>query len=372
MKILFNYAENPLYIEGEKRDYSGVGYYRIVKMAQQVKGHQVDVMGHDIKQFGKTLEEKWDNIFKEYDVFWTFYHCSDKEASAMYYFRDKYNKKVVIDIDDNYLDVLPTNPLYDNLKAGKKDKAMITAMLSFADVITCSTEPLSQRIGDHMKEVYGLDKKVVVLPNFNDLNDWNFPIPERNKDKIVIGYAGSNSHYDDLVMIMPHVSKLMNKYKNLYFHTVGLLSADKLHLFKDFSKESLNRCEILSGVRTRDYPKMLIEANWDIAIAPLVDSAFTRSKSHIKWMENASCKVPVVASRVYPYFVDLYGRNIIKHEDTGLLVKPSEWYDALESLILSKEKRNRIGENGYNAVKNNWQYKDSNLGHIINEMLSVI
>lgn len=371
-KILFNYAENPLYIEGNKRDYSGVGYYRVVKPSQQVKGHEVTLMGYDIKQYGKTHEEKWKNIFKEFDIYWTSYHCDDKEASAMFYFRDKYKKKVIIDIDDNYLDVLPTNPLYDNLKAGKKDRSFIGAILSMADAITCSTEPLAQRLDEHFRTVYGLEKKIVVIPNFNDLKDWDFPIKEKHKDKIVIGYAGSNSHHDDLVMMLPHLAKIMDKYKNVYFESMGMISKDKIWLFKDFSEDALNRCDLLPSCRFREYPERMANAQWDVALAPLEESKFTRCKSHIKWMENAALKIPVIASRVYPYHMELFGRRTIIDGKTGLLVKPSGWFDAMESLILDKQKREEIGQNAYDFVKLNWQYKESNLDSILDELFRVL
>lgn len=369
MKILFNYGENPLHIEGDKRGYSGVGYYRTVKVSQQIKGHDVTLLGHDVKQYGKTYEEKWDNIFKEFDVYWTSYHCDAQEASAMYYFRDLHNKKVIIDIDDNYLDVLQTNPLFDNLSAGKKDKSFIGAMLSMADVVTCSTEPLAQRLDEHFKTVYGLDKKIVVLPNFNDEKDWSFPLAPKHKDKIVIGYAGSNSHHDDLVMFLPHLAKIMDKYKNVHFESMGMISKDKINLFDGFSEDAVTRCDLLPSCLFREYPERMANNQWDIAVAPLVDSAFTRCKSHIKWMENAILKIPIIASKTYPYYVDLWGRQTIKDGETGLLVKPSEWYDAMESLILSKEKRETIGENAQRAVKNNWQYSNSNMEKVIDEML---
>jgi len=368
-KILFNYSENPVYIEGDKRAYSGVGYYRVIKPSQQVKGHEVTLVGHDIKGYGTTNEEKWDNIFKEFDVYWCSYFCDDKQAAAMFYFRDLHKKKVIIDIDDNYLDVLQTNPLYANLSKGKRDRAVTGATLSMADVITCSTEPLAQRITEHMKEVYGLDKKVVVLPNFNDEKDWDFPIAPKHDNKIVIGYAGSNSHHDDLVMFLPHLAKLMDKYPNLYFESMGMISKDKINLFDGFSEDAMTRCDLLPSCMFRDYPERMAKNKWDIAVAPLVDSSFTRCKSHIKWMENAILKIPMVVSKVYPYYIDLWGRNTVIHEKTGLVVKPSEWTEALERLIQNKELRIDMGEEAYQAVKRNWQYKNSNMVDVINELL---
>src|ERR1035437_2089080 len=93
--------------------YGGVGYYRIVQPARQTKGHEITVVGAKINKKGETAEKKWTRIFKEYDVFWTTYFTDPEVASAMYYHRDKFKKKIVVDLDDNYLSVLTTHPLYD-------------------------------------------------------------------------------------------------------------------------------------------------------------------------------------------------------------------------------------------------------------------
>ena len=331
MKILCNFQD---WNHNEQRRledaYGGVGYYRIVKPSQFIKGHEVELIGQELKRYGKGLDMRYDNLFKDVDVYWTSYFCEGKTASAMFTARDKYSKKVIIDVDDNYLDILPTNPIYDKFRPTKKDRAYLSTTLFFADAITVSTEPLKQRLFRHFKDVHGVEKKIFVIPNMNDLKDWNFET-KKNTGKVIIGYPGSNSHYDDLKLLLPVIGKLLAKYPNLYFEAIGVIERDMLNLFEDFSPTSLERCDILSGTWTfNEYPPLMAARNWDIGIAPLVDSAFTRCKSHIKFMEFASLKIPCVASEVYPYFMDIGERRTIEHEKTGLLVKPSQWFDALE------------------------------------------
>ncbi len=371
-KILFYYSDYGANVIRRERDaYGGVGYYRIIKPSQMVKGHEVTVVGQKLTKKGERPERRWERIFKEYDVFWASYFSDPKEASAMFCMRDKYKKKVVIDCDDNFLDVHESHPLYDKLKNGKRDKAFMATILSFADVITVSTEPLKQRFIKHFKDVHNLEKKIVIIPNMNDINEWNFPITPKNEDKIVIGYSGSNSHQDDLAMFMPELMKIMRKYKNVYFESIGSIGKSDLHLFKEFLPDEMNRCDLMPSTWTfQEYPEMLSTMKWDIAVAPLVDSAFTRCKSHIKFLEMSSIKTPIIASRVYPYFVDIKGRKIIEHNKTGLLVKPSEWFSAMEELILNKQKRIDLGEAAYKHVTDNWQYKDSDMSSVINEILA--
>lgn len=337
--------------------YGGVGYYRIVQPARHIKGHEITVVGAKINKKGETAEQKWTRIFKEYDIFWTTYFTDPVIASAMYYHRDKFKKKVVIDIDDNYLDVARTHPLYDRFKETKKDRAFLSTILTFADAITVSTEPLKQRVAEHLKKVYGMEKPIFIIPNMNQANEWNFKSAKKHKDKIVIGYAGSNSHYDDLDMMFPALAKIMNKYPNVYFESMGALGKENIQIFANFSESAKLRCDILPSTWSfNEYPKYLSTLKWNFALAPLVDTGFTRCKSSIKFFEYSMFKIPTIASRVYPYYVSNFNRDVITHEETGLLVKPNEWELALEDLILHEEKRKLLGENAYNYVKENWQY----------------
>lgn len=358
MKILLYRNDHSANVNRKLEDgYGGMGYYRIIQPAKRIQGHEVKIVGMDLTKKGESRDKRWDRIFKENDVFWCSYFYDAEEASSMYYHRDKYKKKIIIDLDDDYLAIFPSHPLYDVMKPTKKNRAFCSTILSFADIITVSTEPLKQVIQEHMKKVYGLDKKVIVIPNMNDKNNWKYKLAKKNKDKIVIGYTGSYSHDDDLKMVFPAIAQIMDKYPNVYFESLGAVGNENLQLYSVFSEDAKLRCDILPSTWTfKEYPKYLASLKWDIGIAPLVDQSFQRSKSHIKWMEYAMYKIPTIASRVYPYFVSSFEREVIEDGKTGLLVKPSEWFDALEKLILDKNLRETLGQNAYDFVCNEWQY----------------
>ncbi len=374
LKILFYFSDyGANVIRREQNKPGGVGYYRIVKPSQMVVGHDVTVWGSELVKKEETPEERWYRVFSEYDVFWTSYFSDPKEASALFYTRDKMKKKVIIDCDDNYIDILESHPLYDKLKSGKRDKAFMSTILTFADVITVSCEPLKARLAKHFKDVYKMEKKIIVIPNMNDVKDWDFAPVEKDPKKFIIGYSGSNSHQDDLAMFFPALLKIMQKYPNVYFESVGSISKDMLHLFNDFDSPIMNRCDLLPATWTFDeYPKMISETKWNIGVCPLVDSSFTRCKTHIKWFDYSMFKIPVIASRVYPYFMNVGKRKTIQHDKTGLLVKPSEWFDAIERLILDEKKRNELGENARKDIIDNWQYKDSEISKTISDMIEAL
>ncbi len=175
-------------------------------------------------------------------------------------------------------------------------------------------------------------------------------------------------------MVLPVIDKLMAKYPNLWFETVGAIDKDRLHTyFKDFTPKHLERVAMVSYTPTFwEYPEHLANQKWDIGIAPLVDTAFTRCKSHIKWMEYSMYQLPTVASRVYPYFMDLTGRKTITDGETGFLCRtPEEWEAKLTKLIDSKELRLKIGKQAYEHVKKNWQYEDFNVDKVMDEIMSL-
>lgn len=375
MKILVNYADWAQNADRKKLNaYGGVGYYRQIKVSEQIKNHEVKVVGKEILHFGDTLEEQWDNVFKEYDVFWTSYFADDKAAAGIFFHTQKYGKKVWIDIDDNYLDVPESNLLYDKFKSGKRDRAMLSTILSFADALTVSTEPLKERLHAHIKGIHGITKPIYVIPNFNDLKDWDFVRATPDPEKIVIGYTGSNSHQDDLKMCLPAIANLMKKYPQLHLEMIGSVPKDRIKEtfgYAGFDDSGLQRIKLLPATATfKEYPQYLSEQKWDIGIAPLVDTAFTRSKSHIKWMEYSALKIPCVASRVYPYFMQLKGRKTIIDEKTGLLARNNEWEAKLEKLIKNPELRQTLAENAYNQIKDTWQYTDSKISETIDTMLA--
>ncbi len=358
----------------KKNTFGALGYYRTFKPAKQMKKYDVDVVGTEIASYGKDFTSNWQNIFNKYDLIWIMHYLSEPNAATQAFFREQTGKKLVYDIDDNYLDVPESNPVYNDFKAGKRNRAILSATFYFADALTCSTEPLKKRLQEHFREVHHIEKPIFVIPNMNDVADWQYTPIARDEKRIVIGYSGSNSHEDDLKMVLPAIDRLMAKYPNLWFEVVGAIDKNKLHnYFKDFTEKHLERVAMVSYTPTFwEYPQHLANQKWDIGIAPLVDTAFTRCKSHIKWMEYSMYQIPTVASRVYPYFMELEGRKTITDGETGFLCKTEkEWESKLERLILDKELRQKIGKQSYDHVKQNWQYKDFSVDAVFDEIMKL-
>lgn len=368
MKILF-------YHPGRGGAMTAIGYYRIVKVAEQLvrAGWDVTVGDDDfLDSLGTRNDQKYSNVFLNYDVLWLSYFADERVAAAIFAIAERYGKKVVVDLDDNYLDALESSPIYDQIGRGTTKRAVIGAVLHFADHIVVSTEPLKERLESHFTEIDGYHPEITVIPNFSELGDW--PEPKKlEKRGVTIGYVGSNSHQEDLKIVMPAIGNILKRHPEVNFRVVGGL--DKRFLeeyFSDFAPETLMRVEAGASVGDfREWPDEFAKVGIDIGIAPLADNAFTRCKSHIKWMEYATQEIPCVASRVYPYVAELWGRGIIEDGETGFLVGNDGWEAALERLVTDAKLRERIGSAARADVAERWQYDGSGIPARVAEMLGV-
>lgn len=362
MKILFirtDWNMNPR--RAEIDGYGGVGYYRIIKPSQYLSSkYEIEVVGKNADKFGKNLVEMFDNIFSEFDLVWTKNIDDERGMAAMAFFSERYNKPFVVDLDDNYLDIRENQPAYLFYNKNSKTRYVLGAFLSLASAISVSTEPLREILFNHIKSVHGIDKKIFVCPNANDIKDWKFENKKGDGKKIVIGYQGSTTHDDDFMLIVNPLKSLLEEYKNLYFEVLGSFEKERWEEIKNLFGKARDRVEIKFGTYIwNDYPPYLLSQKWDIGIAPLVNDKFNICKSHIKWMEYSMKKIPTVASKVYPYFVPIDNVKIIQDGETGFLCETeNDWYEKLKYLIENKKERKRIGQNAYNYIKKYWQYKD--------------
>lgn len=336
--------------------YGGIGYYRVIKPAQILrKWFDIEVIGADIRHWGTTAET-YQRLGTQYDLIYSKHMTDGEQASNILATADHFKKKVLVDIDDNYLELRKDNPAGKNYEKLKGTRYFLGAFLELANGLTVSTAPL--------KETYShLNKVIDVLPNCNDVKDW--PQPKFiNDGKIRIGYAGGSAHNDDLDLIIEPIAKILEKYPNVTFDVIGALTAEKARemgakMLKFSSASILDRFRITGGTLAwQGYPELLAAQGWDIGICPLIDEPFNRGKSHIKWMEMSMIGAATVASPVYPYIEPIDGVNTIIHGKTGLFATSAdEWFDSLEMLIRNPDVRKGLANSAYQYIKENWQWE---------------
>lgn len=339
----------------KNKQYSGVGFYRIIQPFKHLKGYEIDVYGENINTLGKNREEVYHNLFSTYDLIWTKHVDSPLDASALGFCSQHYKKPLVIDLDDDYYNIRDDQPASEVYYSGSQKRAYVGAFLSLASKITVSTQPLAWTYAKEMKKRHGKQFEIDILPNFNDFDEFKYGQEYDNGDKVVIGWQGSTTHFADLKMVLPHIDRLMDKYPNVYLELLGGVEMERAGaLFKGI--KNIERISVNGGTQSWEgYPKLLSEQKWDIGICPLVDDKFNRGKSHIKWLEYSAYKIPTVASNVYPYYKDILGVKTIQDGSTGFLCEEFDWYEKLEKLVLDKDLRKQIAQNSYEYVRDHWQ-----------------
>ncbi len=210
---------------------------------------------------------------------------------------------------------------------------MLDAVLQ-ADAVTVSTRPLAEYLRPFHDRVF-------VLPNMLDDSIWPVRPPQiRREFPLVVGYMGSPSHAPDLQMVLPALLNLARRYgERIAFRFIGLEPPAPLSEVAQVSWEP---------VRTLDYAQFASEfaaETFDIAIAPLEDNPFNRSKSGIKFLEYAASGVPGVYSNLPPY------ADLITHGQNGFLAAtPDEWEQHLRALLDDPDLRLRIAQEAQKTV----------------------
>ena len=201
-------------------------------------------------------------------------------------------KKVAWDHDDLLTDMPPWNPV----------RAMFTeefrrtweALKHSASLRWVSTKRLSELSGlfDRRGRPYSDTR---VLPNLVDLDDYLPYRPQTRHDKVVILWAGSETHSEDLKRISEPLKKVIDR-NNGRVEVRFFGAAPSELVVSHFGKIHLQRkCEV------QNYPKVLCALRPDIGLAPLADHPFNEAKSDCKAIEYAAAGAIPVTQDAPPY-----------------------------------------------------------------------
>lgn len=260
--------------------------------------------------------------------------CHTEAALALFHsIRDAYRIPVLVEIDDNMVSTAEYNAAHDAYAPGSDLRRIAIDQFKAADGIIVTT--------DHLKGVYSeFNPHIYVVPNCIDFKVWGNN-KRKKHDNIRIGWAGGASHSEDLRLILPAMKTLLQKHKNIEFVFV--------HGIPEFLKNIPRVRTITKFSRIDKYPSFISSLSFDIGIAPLVDNAFNRSKSNLRWLENAAYKIPCVASKV-GHFAETITDGV-----DGFLCEDAESFGKrLEELIVNKQLRKTIGINGYEKVQSDF------------------
>lgn len=230
-------------------------------------------------------------------------------------------KLTVYDLDDDIWHIPTSNPAHSAWEmSGLKERA--TAMVREAGLVTTPSRTLAEAMG-----VYS--SSVRVLPNCLPSEHWDFQPEFRRREPVIVGWAGSPSHADDLDMFAPIVENLLDATPNAHFQTIG-------PMVQHWPIEPHERHVMAPSVTIEPYGQAL--RPFDIGVAPLVNHAFNRAKSDLKYVEYGMVGLPVVAQHLDPYM------HTIKHGENGYLAKNAkDWLKYLKLLVNDADLRESMG-----------------------------
>lgn len=245
--------------------------------------------------------------------------------------------KLIYEIDDDLLGIDENHPDYNEF-CDKKE--VIQYLISNSDIVVVSTEYLKEKL-------ISLNSNIEVIKNFS--NDMlNLKNNSFNSDILKIGYMGTLTHKNDVKLIERAVDNVKDyfskKGKKVIFETVGV------------SDEEIDCAEqIKIPFKYSKYPyfirwlKRIVD--WDIALAPLENIEFNKSKSEMKYLEYTSLGVPGIYSDFGTY------GEVIENKNNGILIKNNsveEWQSAIIDLIENTDLRESIVKNAHEYIENNY------------------
>jgi len=313
---------------------SAVGFYRILQPGRCLKREKLSKEALSLPFSGDKEGHNWDykddfylKLTKNSNVMWSTVVYRDNDFLRLMNLR-KHNSnyninkycKLIYDMDDNLFSVPMDNPAYQD---AKNLKINFDRCLRGCDGVTVSVPML--------KDVYShLNKNIFVMPNGIDFKIWDKVKTKKNTRKIRIGWRGAFGHKDDYEMIESVLMAIKKDYPNVEIVVLGW----KPKYYTEHHE----------WVSAFEYPNKLGSLNIDIAVVPLVDSAYNRCKSNIAYLEWAALKVPVVLSPTE----NQKGMKSFEARSNY------DWYVALERLIKDKHLRLKSGQSGYDFVKKNY------------------
>jgi O-antigen biosynthesis protein len=262
---------------------------------------------------------------------------------------------LVVDLDDNLFALEPGEGSYAEYG---HHITSLERLIGAADLVTLSTESLRDAIEPRAR-------RVVVVPNMLDEFLWfgdggaaSVPTSRLRRASAPgrrwidaalrrgrsapptcnLVYMGTPTHADDLALLRPVIQRLRSRHDvDIRLFVVGGEDApargspggpwyERVELPRKCSPYGAFVPWLRSASRS-----------WDVAVAPLRDTAFNRCKSDLKFLEYAALGLPGIYSDVIPYSPS------VDHEQTGLLVENTvdAWCAAILRFALDPELRKR-------------------------------
>jgi glycosyltransferase involved in cell wall biosynthesis len=232
--------------------------------------------------------------------------------------------RLVYELDDDVFSVTPENWNAYRLYGRPEVRDAVAHAAEVADLVTVSTEPLAQVMREY-------NPRVAVLPNC--VPEWASRLPHRLHPRPRAGWAGAASHGVDIGIVAAPARRFLRRFPGWDFQCNG---TD----YRPTIKAPADRMFFSPWVQVNENPEGYYSGlDYDIGLAPLHPTAFSRSKSGLRVLEHGARGIPVIASDCEAY------RPVVEHGVNGFLVKADhEWLKYMSELAGDDDLREKMGE----------------------------
>lgn len=291
----------------------------------------------------------------------------------------KSGKKLVIDIDD-YWNLNIGHPL-NGTEQNKNYVKNITAILPMAHLVTCSTQPLAERL----KEELGID--ATIIKNTIPIGTRQFYLDKFKHDKVRFGWVGGIHHMEDLKQCEEGMEKVYSDVQMRGKFQICLGGYNPNSHFDEYEKILTANFKLGNGEQDYiDYLKLkvpllnhtsfnkpykriwfkpvhaygLMYNELDVVLIPKSGKLkngnvdlFGSCKSELKLIEAGTMNKAAIVSDAMPYSPHL------ENEVNCLTVKENSvnWYTQIRRLTFDKELRMELADNLTKYVKKNFSHK---------------
>lgn len=245
----------------------------------------------------------------------------------------------IYEIDDNFFEIPYDNLLGRNHRHPINLSSLIN-FISHASVVRTYSHFLAEDAGFYNKNIE-INK---VYFDFELIEG----LKQNKSDKLKIVYATSRMADAQQDIFTEALHKIATSYQDkveVYFFGAAITDKKLKNLKNVFHLAPIYNYE--------KFIKKFYEMGFDIGLAPIFEGRFFNSKTNNKYREYGACKIAGIYSHE-----NLYSDCVIDKEN-GLLVanSPDEWYKTIEKLVTNKELREKIINNAYSDMKQNYSFE---------------
>jgi glycosyltransferase involved in cell wall biosynthesis len=301
---------------------SGNGFYRGIGPMTALR----HVQGHAVQRLFTDEARPLEADISDIDVLYVHRYCNE-HAQQLVSRAKAAGAAVVWDNDDDQAAMPRSSASYRHFGGieGERRLGRMRRIFRVADLVTSPSTHLSERMLS-----WGARRTATIE---NHVAPQFLGAPRRPHSGVRIGWVAGLEHTSDAnaLAIRSTLERLLDEYAELSVTSIGL----GLGLPSD-------RYEHIPSAPLMALPQHI--AGFDIAVAPIADSGFNRSRSNIKLKEYAAAGVPWLASPIGPYAA-------MGEKQGGRLVADDGWYDALKQLIEKPRERRKLAKRAERWVK---------------------